>query len=328
MADISCKYMGLSLKSPLIVGSCGLTNSIEKMKEMQDCGAGAVVLKSIFEEQISNEITQSVDSTNFDVSFRDAADYIKAYTEMASYEKYTNLIRDAKKELSIPVIASINCSSDGDWVSSAKRIEDAGADALELNIFFLPADFNKYGTANEDTYFKIIDHIKASINIPIAIKTSYYFSGLAKMLQMLSYTGISSLVLFNRFYAPDIDIEKMHIKAAPVFTEGEGFYNSLRWIAIMHNHVSCNLSATSGISTGNDIVKQLLAGADTVQIATVLYNRGIGHIKTMLDELRDWLDRHKYNSISEFRGKMSFDNVDNPEAYLRIQFMKYFAGIE
>ena len=328
MIDISCKYMGLLLKSPVIVGSCGLTNSVEKMKEMEACGAGAVVLKSIFEEQITNEVKQNVDNANFDASFRNASDYIKGYTEMISYSKYTNFIREAKKELSIPVIASINCTSDGDWVSSAKRIENAGADALELNIFFLPADFNKSGIANEEVYFKIIEHIKASINIPIAIKTSYYFSGLAKMLQTFSYMGIHALVLFNRFLAPDIDIEKMQLKAADVFKEGEGFHNSLRWIAIMHNKVSCSLSATSGIASGSDVIKQLLAGADTVQVATALYNNGIGHIKTIHDELQAWMKRHKYNSIEEFRGKMSFDNIDNPDTYLRIQFMKHFAGIE
>jgi len=324
MIDISCKYMGLLLKSPVIVGSCGLTNSVEKMKEMEACGAGAVVLKSIFEEQITNEVSQNVSHTKFDSSF----DYIKGYTEMLSYNKYTNLIREAKKELSIPVIASINCASDGDWVSSAKRIEDAGADALELNIFFLPADFSKHGMDNEEVYFKIIEHVKANISIPIAIKTSYYFSGLAKMLQTLSYTGIQALVLFNRFLAPDIDIERMQLKAAHIFTEGEGFHNSLRWIAIMHNHVSCSLSATSGIATGDNVIKQLLAGADTVQIATVLYNKGIGYIKTIHEELQAWMEKHKYQSIEEFRGKMSFSNIDNPETYLRIQFMKHFAGIE
>ncbi|MDR0604286.1 MAG: dihydroorotate dehydrogenase-like protein [Bacteroidales bacterium] len=328
MTNTGCKYMGLSLKSPIIVGSCGLTNSIEKMKKMEEYGAGAIVLKSIFEEQITNEVMQSMDNTNFDVSYRDAFDYIKGYTQMASYEKYGNIIREAKKNLSIPVIASINCSSDGDWVSYAKRIEDAGADALELNIFFLPADFNKLGAVNEDIYFKIIEHIKANVNIAVALKTGYYFSGLAKMLQSLSYTGINSLVLFNRFFAPDIDVENMHIKAAPIFKEGEGFYNTLRWIAIMYNHVNCDLSATSGITNGKDVVKQLLAGADTVQIATVLYNKGIEHIQTILNELTEWMEKHHYASIDEFKGKMSFDNINNPDAYLRIQFMKYFSGIE
>ena len=328
MIDISCKYMGLSLKSPVIVGSCGLTNSVEKMKEMEACGAGAVVLKSIFEEQISNEVNQNVDNARLDSSYNDALDYIKGYTEMFSYDKYTNLIREAKKELSIPVIASINCTSDGDWASSAKRIEDAGADALELNIFFLPADFKKDGRANEDVYFKIIEHVKANINIPIAVKTSYYFSGLAKMLQTLSYSGIHALALFNRFLAPDINIEKMQLTSAQVFREGEGFHNSLRWIALMYNNVSCSLSATSGVATGNDVIKMLLAGADTVQVATALYNNGIGHLKTIHDELRAWMEKHKYNSIEEFKGKMSFNNIENPEAYLRIQFMKHFAGIE
>jgi dihydroorotate dehydrogenase (fumarate) len=320
--------MGLSLKSPVIVGSCGLSNSIEKLIKMEEYGAGAIVLKSIFEEQITNEVLQSVENTNFDVSYRDALDYIKEYTQMASYQKYGNLIKEAKKELSIPVIASINCSSDGDWVSYAKRIEDAGADALELNISFLTSDFNKQGSVNEDLYVKIIKHVKGSVNIPVALKTSYYFSGLAKILQSFSYMGIHALVLFNRFFSPDIDIEKMQTKAAPIFKEGEGFYNVLRWIAIMYKHVNCDLSATSGISSGNDVIKQLLVGADTVQLATVLYNKGIEYIQTIQNELPDWMERHNYSSIDEFKGKMSFDNIDNPDAYLRIQFMKHFSGIE
>jgi dihydroorotate dehydrogenase (fumarate) len=300
------------------------------MKKMEKYGAGAIVLKSIFEEQIINEVLHSVKNTHFDVSYHDASDYIKGYTQMASYEKYTQLIRNAKKELSIPVIASINCSSDGDWVSYAKRIEDAGADALELNIFFLPTDFNRNGNENEELYFKIVERIKSAINIPIALKTGYYFSGLARMLQSLSYMGISALVLFNRFFAPDIDLEKMKIKAAPLFNEGdgEGFYNSLRWIALLYNHVNCNLSATSGISTGNDVIKQLLVGADTVQIASILYNKGIESIGKITDEILAWMKKHNYSSIDEFKGKMSFKNIENPEAYLRIQFMKYFSGIE
>ena len=328
MANTSCKYMGLQLQSPLIAGSCGLTNSVEKMRQMEECGIGAVVLKSIFEEQITNEVMQSVENINFDVSYRDALDYIKGYTQMASYDKYTQLIKDAKKELSVPVIASINCSSDGDWTSYAKRIEDAGADALELNIFFLPSDFNKTGKENEDLYFKIIEHVKGSIQIPLAIKTGYYFSGLAKMLQMLSYTGVDALVLFNRFFAPDIDLEKMQLKAASIFTEGEGFSNTLRWIALMYGHVKCNLSATSGIKDADDVIKQLLAGADTVQLATTLYANGIEHTKTVLDGVKNWMNKHNYASIDDFKGKMSFKNIDNPDAYLRIQFMKYFAGIE
>ena len=328
MANTSCKYMGLQLQSPLIAGSSGLTSSIEKMKKMEACGIGAIVLKSIFEEQITNEVTQSVNNTNFDISYRDALDYIKGYTQMASYEKYTNLIREAKKELSVPVIASINCSSDGDWVSYAKRIEDAGADALELNIFFLPADFSRTGKENEELYFKIIEHVKESIKIPLAIKTGYYFSALAKTLQSISYMGVNALVLFNRFFAPDIDIEKMQIKAAPMFNEGEGFANTLRWIAIMDEHVKCDLSATSGVRNAEDVIKLLLAGAETVQLATILYNKGIEYTETILNGLKDWMDKHNYSSINDFKGKMNFNQIDNPEAYLRIQFMKYFAGIE
>jgi len=328
MANTLCKYMGLQLQSPLIAGSCGLTNSVERMKQMENYGIGAVVLKSIFEEQITNEVMQSVGDTRFDVSRRDGLDYIKGYTQMASYEKYTNLIREAKKELSIPVIASINCSSNGDWISYAKRIEDAGADALELNIFFLPFDFNKTRKENEEQYIKIVEHVRKNVKIPLAVKTGYYFSSLARMLQTLSHTGIDALVLFNRFFASDIDIEKMKMKSASLFTEGEGFANTLRWIAIMHGHAKCNLSATSGIRDGEGLIKQILAGADTVQVAKILYNRGVEYIAVMLEDLREWMDRHKYASIDDFRGKMSFGNIENPEAYLRTQFMKYFAGIE
>lgn len=328
MADTSCKYMGLQLQSPLIAGSCGLTSSIEKMKIMEACGIGAVILKSIFEEQISNEVMQSVGNTNFDVSYRDGLDYIKGYTQMASYEKYTHLIRDAKKNLTVPVIASINCASDGDWVSYAKRIEDAGADALELNIFFLPSDFNKTRKENEEMYFRIIEGVRKSIKIPLAVKTGYYFSSLARMLQSLSYTGIDALAMFNRYFAPDIDIDKMKIKVAPAFTEGEGFVNTLRWISIMHGHVKCNLSATSGVRSSDDVIKLILAGADTVQLATVLFNNGIEFIEFILYGLKKWMDKHNYKTIDEFKGKMSFNNIENPEVYLRVQFMKYFAGID
>ncbi|MDR1878724.1 MAG: dihydroorotate dehydrogenase-like protein [Bacteroidales bacterium] len=328
MPNTNCTYLGLTLQSPVIAGSCGLTNSIDKMKKMEEYGVGAVVLKSVFEEQISQAVMQSIEDTHFAGALGDAFDYIKSYSEMDAYGQYTHLVRNAKKELSVPVIASINCFSDGDWISYAKQIQDAGADALELNLFFLPSDYTQSGTANEDMYFKIIEHVKANISIPLAIKTSYYFSGLAKMLQSLSYTGIKGLVLFNRFSAPDINIEKMQLSEAPVFTEGEGFYNSLRWISIMSNHVNCSLCASSGVASGEDVVKQLLAGADAIQVVTSLYNQGLDCIRTMNDILRQWMTKHNFTTIDEFKGKMNFDNISNPNDYLRIQFMKHFAGIE
>ncbi len=327
MVDLNCKYLGLNLKTPLIIGSCGLTNNIVKMKEMEANGAGAVVLKSIFEEQITNEVMQAGQEVMYDVSYRDAFDYIKGYTEMASYQKYTDLIRQAKSTLQIPVIASINCTSSGDWTAYAKRIEDAGADALELNLFFLPSDFEKIGTQYEDTYFKIVEKVRATISIPMAIKVSHYFSSLANTLQKLSRTGINGMVLFNRFYSPDIDIEKLSTKGAPIFEESDNFYDTLRWIAIMDKHINCDLCATSGIIDGKDVIKQLLVGADAVQMVTAIYNKGVEHIKVVLNTLQEWMERHNFETIEQFKGKMSFKDIAHSEAYLRVQFMKHFAGI-
>ena len=327
MANLNCKYLGLNLKNPLIIGSCGLTNNIEKMKELEAQGAGAIVLKSIFEEQITNEVMQAGQEVAFDVSYRDAFDYIKGYTEMASYQKYTDLIRQAKAALQIPVIASINCTSSGDWTAYAKRIEDAGADALELNLFFLPSDFEKTGIQYEETYFKIVEKVRSTVSIPIAIKISHYFSGLANTLQRMSRMNINGMVLFNRFYSPDIDIETMTTKGAPIFEESDNFYDSLRWIALLDKHVSCDLCATSGIADGKDMIKQLLVGAEAVQVVSAVYNKGVSHIATMLKDSNDWMDRHQFATIDQVVGKMSFKEVAHSEAFLRVQFMKHFAGI-
>ncbi len=326
--DLSCMYMGMKLKSPLIVGSCGLTNSVEKIQKMEEYGAGAVVLKSIFEEQIIAETGQSFKALENNYVHPDALDYIKNYTEIASYDSYAKLISELKKTVNIPIIASINCVSDGDWVAYAKRMQDAGADALELNISLLAVDFEKTANEIEDKYIQIINHVKNSISIPLAVKVSPYFSSLGKTLKTFSFCGADALVLFNRFYQPDIDIEKMKIVSADLEKEGIGFHSVLRWVSIMSSHLDCDLSATSGIVNGEDVIKQLLAGADTVQVATVLYSKGLDQIKEMLKEVKVWMEKHNYESIAEFKGKMSYKNVTDPSAYLRIQFMKYFAGIE
>lgn len=326
--DLSCTYMGLQLKSPIIVGSCGLTNSLEKIQQMEECGAGAVVLKSIFEEQIIVETSHAYKELDDSYMHSGALDYIKNYTEIASYEKYTNLISQLKKSTHIPIIGSINCISDGDWINFAQRLQDAGADALELNISLLPADDDKTSKEYEEKYIRIIRHVKENISIPLAVKISPYFSSLVKVLQTFTYSGANALVLFNRPYEPDIDIENMKVTSAGIHKEGKGFHSVLRWISIMNDHVDADLSATSGIVSGKDVVKQLLAGADTVQIVSVLYNKGIGHIKTVREELTDWMQRHQYQKIADFKGKMSYKNVQDPNAYLRVQFMKYFAGIE
>ena len=325
--DLSCKYMGLTLPTPLIIGSCAFTNSVEKIKEMEALGAGAVVLKSIFEEQISNEAHQTVNAAGEYGDTR-ALEYVQQYTEMAAYEKYNQLIRDLKKTVKIPVIASIHCHKDGAWVDYAQRVQEAGADALEINLTSLPTDFNISGEDLEKNYLKIIKHVKKNLRIPVAIKTNRYFTSFVHSMTQFRKAGADALVMFQRVYEPDIDIENLKMVPAKVLKEGDGLHEALRWVSIMNEHIDCSLSATSGVVTGEDMVKLLLAGADTVQIATVLYTRGIEQIKHILDGLKEWMTKHNYCSIDEFQGKMSMKRIENPDVYMRVQFMKYFAGIE
>ena len=253
---------------------------------------------------------------------------MQQYTEMAAYEKYSQLIRELKQQVKIPIIASIHCRKDGDWVNFAKRVQEAGADALEINMTSLPTDFNISGEELEKSYLKIIKHVKKQIDIPLAIKTNRYFTSFVHSMVQFRKAGADALVMFQRVYEPDIDIENMKMTAAKVLKEGDGLHEALRWVSIMNENIDCSLSATSGVVSGEDVIKLLLAGADTVQIATVLYTRGLEQISTILDEVKAWMKRHNYNRIDDFQGKMSMKQIENPDVYMRVQFMKHFAGIE
>ncbi|MDD4576629.1 MAG: dihydroorotate dehydrogenase-like protein [Bacteroidales bacterium] len=328
MANLRTKYLGLNLKNPIIVGSCGLTNSVANLIEIEKKGAGAVVLKSIFEEQIMHEVSRTVAAQNDAFYYPEAEDYISEYTKIHKLQEYIDLIKEAKKAISIPVIASINCTSVGEWTKFAKEIEQAGADALELNIFVLPTDPEKTSNEYENNYFNILEDVKEVVNIPVAIKTSLYFSSLAKTIIRLSWAGADGLVLFNRFYSPDIDIDKMTITSTNVFSKHEENALVLRWVALLSDKIKSDLCATTGIHSGDDIVKQLLAGASSVQIVSAIYKKGFDIIPEMIQEIERWMESKNFESIDDFKGKMSFDKIENPDAYMRIQFMKYFAGIE
>lgn len=327
MADLSTKYLGLELRNPIIVGSSGLTNSLDKIKEAEENGAGAVVLKSLFEEQILHMI-QKAKNESIPSNYPEAADYISNYTQTQQVDQYLQLIRDAKAETSIPVIASINCVSDAEWTSFAGKMESAGADALELNIFVMPSDHKKDGQQNEQVYFDIVNKILKEVKIPVAVKVSYYFSGLARFITKLSWTGIKGVVMFNRFFSPDIDIDNFEIKATNVLSTPDELPISLRWIAMLSDQAHCDLAASTGVHDATALIKQLLAGASAVQISSVLYKKGFGTIKTMLEELEAWMSKHNFENIEDFKGKMSFKQAENPAAYERVQFMKHFSGIE
>jgi len=328
MANLETTYMGLKLKNPIIVGSSGLTNSIENIIEIEKEGAGAVVLKSLFEEQINQAANQTFDQGDFSNYYPEAQDYIQNYSTENDVAIYLDLIKECKQNVNIPIIASINCMSSSEWINFAKKIEVAGADALELNIFVLPSDPKKSGEDNEKVYFEIAKKITSLIKIPVSIKLSYYFSGLARTIEMLSWTKIKSIVLFNRFFSPDIDINNFEIKSSNVFSTPADLAQSLRWVAMLSEKIDCDISSSTGVHNGEAAIKQLLAGATTVQIASVLYKKGLKEISIIIKEIEDWMEKKNFKSIDDFRGKMSVKVSENPAAWERVQFMKYFSGIE
>lgn len=320
--------MGLALRSPLIVGSSGLTNSIQNIEEFARRGAGAVVLKSLFEEQIQLEISRTASHDIPSNYYPEAEDYISNYSRQHHLDEYLDLIRKAKMAVDIPIIASINCISADEWTLFARKIEEAGADAIELNIFVLPSDPGNGAEENEKLYFTILDEVKKQVKIPIALKVSYYFSGLSKMMLNLSWAGAKGLVLFNRFYSPDINIETMKVTPSHIFSTPDEIAMPLRWIAMLSDRVYCDICASTGVHDSSGLIKQLLVGAKAVQVASTLYINGFERIEAINNGLRQWMEKHGFEKIADFNGRMSFKKADNPAVYERVQFMKHFAGIE
>ena len=326
MVDLSTEYLGLKLKNPLIAGSSGLSATAKGVREFEENGAAAVVLKSIFEEEIMYEYEDILREASQEGVNLDQFDYYDFELKSGKIKKYTDLIAECKKSVSIPVIASINCVYSHEWTSFAKQLEEAGADALELNMFFLPSEFDRTTEEKEKAYFQIIEKVQKEVKIPIALKISYYFSNLGPMIQNLSNTGIAGLVLFNRFYSPDFDIEKLEVVSSNVFSNPSDVTISLRWIGIMAERVNCDLAASTGVHDGAALIKQILAGANAVQVVSALYKQGKGHIATMLSTLEEWMKKKGFKSLPEFRGKLSQAKSSNPAVYERVQFMKYFGG--
>jgi dihydroorotate dehydrogenase (fumarate) len=324
MPDLSTTYMGLRLQSPLIAGSSGLTGTIASLREVQAGGAAAVVLKSIFEEEIAAEygnVLQEAAKKGMSLESYEYYDYQIRGERVAGY---VELVRQAKKELSIPVIASVNCTYSHEWASFAGELEKAGADGLELNMFFLPSDLARSSEDREKEYFLIVDRVLKQVRIPVSLKISPYFSTLAQIIDRLSRTGVAALVLFNRFYSIDFDVEKMTLTESNALSSASELATSLRWVALMSRRVHCDIAASTGVHDGVGLVKQLLAGAKAVQVVSSLYRNGSGQMTVMQRELSEWMDRHGYKTIADFRGKMSQAESGNPAAYERVQFMKHF----
>lgn len=325
--NITTKFAGLTLKSPIIIGASGITGDTKHFKTFEENGAGAIVLKSIFEEEIIfefNNFMKEAEEYGYDNEFLDYFDY---KLKQDNITKYIDLIKAAKQEVNIPIIASVNCVSTHEWAYFTKKIEEAGADALELNIFILPSDLTKSCTDMEKTYFEIVEKVKAQINIPVVVKMSYYFSNLGKMIIDLSEKA-DGLVLFNRFYNPDIDIKEKKIVNAKIFSTPDEILTPLRWVGISYGRVKSSLAATTGIHDGNGLIKMILAGADAVEIVSTIYKNGPKVIKEMINDLENYMAENGYETIEDMKGVASKQKAKNPAMYERAQFMRYFGDFD
>lgn len=323
--NLTTKYLGLTLKNPLIVSSSGLTSSIEKLRAAAAAGAGAVVLKSIFEEQL----TQKAGSLEAYTDYPEAADYLRGYVASGAMDDYLTLIRKAKAELTIPIIASINCSTSGDWVTYAKQIESAGADALELNIFVLPTNPDEDSEAIEARYLEVAATVRAGTELPISVKLPQGFTNPLYMIRQLYYRGIKGVVLFNRFYSPDIDLNKMAVVSGGVFSSPADLYAPLRWTALASDKTPLiDVAVSSGVHSGQAALKALLSGAKAVEVCSVLYDQGVDYLQTMLVDMERWLADHQYPSVESIVGKLNAKQEKDAVIFERAQFMKYFSALK
>ena len=325
MVDISTTYLGLELRSPLVVGAAApLTEDIDNIKRMEDAGAAAVVLHSLFEEQLLEEryalyhhLTHSTES------YPKATSYVPRQEIFhVSSEAYLEEIRQAKKMVDIPIIASLNSSTVGSWGDYAHRVEQAGADGLELNIYYVPTDMAMTGEQVEQTYVDIVRTVTSAINIPVAVKLSPFFSNMANMAKRLSDAGAHGLVLFNRFYQPDIDLETLAVEPNLFLSTSREIRLPMRWIAILYQTIPVDFAATSGIHNAHDVIKMIMVGANVTMLVSVLLNHGIEQLQKIEKDMVEWLEVKEYNSIAQLKGSMSQINCPDPSIFERVQYLK------
>lgn len=326
---IETTYMGLNLKSPVVVSACTLSESIGNIVQMEDAGAGAVVMYSLFEEQIKkDEARYEAVLRNTNNMFAEASDFFPDLDEYnKGAEQYLETIRKVKEKVNIPIIASLNGITNEGWISYARQMEQAGADGLEVNIFFIPADAGLSSAAVEHRYLNIIDEVKATVKIPVAVKLNPYFSAMGNMAFRMQEYKADALVLFNRFYQPDFDIHKLSLVHDLRYSEADEIKLPLLWIALLYGKVSLSLAATTGVQSSIEVIKYLLAGADVAMTASALYKHGIDYIRTMNRELEAWMLSKEFESIKAFKGIMSQQDISDPTGYERINYMKILDSV-
>ncbi|ACK64294.1 dihydroorotate dehydrogenase [Rippkaea orientalis PCC 8801] len=323
--DLTTTYLGLTLKSPLVVGSCApLTEDIDNLKRMEDAGAAAVVLHSFFEEQLRQERLELHHHLTYGTeSFAEALTYFpEPEIFHIGSQEYLNHIRQAKEMVDIPIIGSLNGSTLGGWLDYAQQIQQAGADALELNIYYVPTDLDIPGGEVEQNYLDILKNVKAALNIPVAIKISPYFSNMANMAKRLAEAGADGIVLFNRFYQPDIDLENLEVYPNVLLSTPQALRLPMRWIAILYGRIEADLAATSGIHHTTDVLKMVMVGAKITQVVSALLRHGIGYLSTLEQGMIRWMEDNEYESIKQMQGSLSQLHCPDPTAFERAQYMK------
>ena len=328
MIDLTTKYLGLTLKNPLVVSASPLSEDLGNIRRMEDSGVSAVVLPSLFEEQIqveSNTLDQFLSQGT--ESFAESLTYIP---NMAGYnlgpDGYLEHLRRAKQAVKVPIIGSLNGVSTGGWIGYAKKIEEAGADALELNIYFIPTDAEMGGDRVEQMYVDLVSQVKASIHIPVAVKIGPYFSSLPNTARRLDQAGAAALVLFNRFYQPDFDLENLEVVPNLILSTPHELLLRLNWVAVLYGKIQADLAITGGVHTGLDVLKSMMAGARVAMMTSALLRNGIGHLATVQTELLKWMEEHEYESIHQMQGSMSQRAVADPSAFQRANYVKVLSS--
>jgi dihydroorotate dehydrogenase (fumarate) len=323
-ADLRTRYLGLELANPVVSSASTLSSRIDNLVRLQDAGASAVVFQSLFEEQIEHEEMALHRVLEYGTeSFAEATTYLP---EMEEYntgpDEYLRHLEASKRELAIPVIGSLNGASEGGWVRYAKLIEDAGADALELNVYYIAADPDETGEQVEQRYLDLVAEVRSSVKIPLAVKIGPFFSSVANMARRLVEAGADGLVLFNRFMQPDIDLETLQVDPTLHLSSPEEVRLPLRWIGILHGRVQASLAATTGVHGAEEAIKLILAGADVTMMASALFLHGPEHVTSVVDGIRSWLDEHEYRSVEQAKGSVSQANVADPAAFARSNYMQ------
>jgi len=327
--DLKTEYMGMVLKNPVVASASPLTKDLDGFKQLEDAGAGAIVCHSMFEEQILREAKELELSLEQGAeSFAEALSYFPTASEIkVGPEEYLNLIARAKSRISVPIIGSLNGYTNGGWVNYAKKIQEAGADAIELNIFFLPVNSETTPDDVEENYENIVNAVKEHIGIPVAVKVAPYFSALPNMIKCFDQTGVDGIVLFNRFYQPDINLETLEIEPSVLFSSPYDLRLPLRWIALLSPSVKASLAASSGIHDAGDVIKAIMAGADVAMMCSALLKNGPEHITTVLTDMEAWMAKKGYASVDAMKGILSQKKCAHPAAYERANYMKVLNSI-